>query len=233
MTKLSSFILLIALLLAACAAPAPEPTPTSTQTAVPTVTNTPTATTPPTPVPLVEPFMIVEGMVIHQICEAIQAEHPQAGCPIVAREDVPLSHKFMAFMDEAGELTGYGLDFGEEPWTRIYTTESNLGYRLDNTDEARWCGGETGAVCDSWLWWETVPLNPGSVYLSIRWLEVGNDFKLWHIDDSSVDVMYHTPLSDDDWGVLTFKWALFPISLQYQDILEELGMPLDIVVRGN
>src|SRR5690606_31707771 len=100
---------------------------------------------------LVQPFVVVEGMIFHQLCEAIQAEYPQAGCPIVAHEDVPLDSKFMAFMDETGKLTGYGLDFGKNAWSAPHTLDTDPGYGLDPDMDPMWCGGTTGVECDSWL----------------------------------------------------------------------------------
>lgn len=230
MTKARLFPLLTAaLLLAACAAPEPEPTPTAvpTFTVEPTATSTPTATPSPTLIPLVKPFMIVEGMVFHQLCEAIQVEYPQAGCPIVAHEDVPLDHKFMAFMDENGELTGYGLDFGKEPQTIMGYVNTRCptgwcqseyrptGYDLDSAKNPMWCGGQTGAECDSLLFWS-------SLSVTMSWgLDVGDGFGLEHIDSASKSEIF-APRCDECF--VTFEWALFPISLQYQDVLEELGV---------
>ncbi len=220
MTKARLFPLLTAaLLLAACAAPEPEPTPTAvpTFTVVPTATATQTPEPTPTPKPLVKPFMIVEGMVIHQLCEAIQVEYPQAGCPIVAHEDVPLDHKFMAFMDENGELTGYGLDFGKEPLTEPGQDGSPAVYTFDPAADPTWCGESVEFQCDAWVLW-----NNNTAFEDLG-LDVGNGFWIVHFDEASKN-QFITPVCDCE-GVWVIRWALFPISLQYGEALEELGVP--------
>ncbi len=116
----------------------PTAGPSATRTPAPTVTSTPlplpssTLTSrPPTATPIPPLVTGIPGAIFHRLCDAIQAENPRAGCPIVTLPGVlSQNNRFLGFVDEQRRPTGYGID-------------------LDNPQG--WCGGNTGTECDLWL----------------------------------------------------------------------------------